>query len=176
MATKKNLKDMTVPELKELADKKGVEIPSDATKAEIIAALESAGGNGGGVEGAPERDEEAINQQSAEEIEKHLAEGSYEGFADPVVDGSKPILDVISPGNVVVAVVVDGSTVLTPETEPVEDQDHLVFVQSGRSQEWLTSAAAKRKFGQDKEGQIYYNQHGFDPAVLKPVDVVALGT
>jgi hypothetical protein len=36
-----NYEELTVPELKDLADKRGVEILSDARKAEIIAALEA---------------------------------------------------------------------------------------------------------------------------------------
>jgi hypothetical protein len=58
-----------------------------------------------------------------------------------------------------------------------KDYDHLVFVQSGRSQEWLLPEPSKRKFVQDKDGQIFYNQHGVEANdEFKPVDVVALGT
>ena len=36
-----NYEELTVPELKDLAEKRGIELLSDARKAEIIAALES---------------------------------------------------------------------------------------------------------------------------------------
>ena len=39
--TTTDYESMTVPELKELADKRGIELLSDARKAEIIAALEA---------------------------------------------------------------------------------------------------------------------------------------
>lgn len=40
-----DLADSTVPELRELADERGVELPARANKADIIAALEEAEGN-----------------------------------------------------------------------------------------------------------------------------------
>jgi hypothetical protein len=157
---------MTVPELRELADERGIDVPSSATKAEIIAALKKGNGNGGHVEA----------QEGEGPVQEEVLVDPYEDFADPVIDGTKPFIDQTTPGNVLQIIVLDGSNLRPAPEGDLEDYDHLVFVQSGRGQEFLTSAAAKRKFGQDKDGQIYYNQHGIDPAELKPVDVVALGT
>jgi hypothetical protein len=172
MSNETDYNEMTVPELRELAEERGVHVPSTATKADIIVALK---GKKGAAKGAPERDEDAVNKQAAEEIEKQATRQSYEDFADPVTDGSKPILDLTTPSNVVQVLVFDGSNILTLPPEAGPPVDHLVFVQSGRSQEWLIPEAAKRKFGQDKEGQIYYNQHGLSDE-YKPIDCVELGT
>lgn len=127
---------------------------------------------------APEVDDKAEterNKAAAKEIDAEIKQMQYEDFADPVTDGSKPILDQTTPSNVVVVLVFDGSNILTLPPEAGEPIDHVVFVQSGRSQEWLLPEPARRKFGQDKEGQIYYNQHGIGDE-LKPVDCVELGT
>lgn len=167
---------MTVPELRDLADERGIEVPSSATKAEIIAALK--GGSGKSSKDAKTDDaaEDERNKAGAQEVEAQINLAQWEDFEDPVIDGSKPVIDQTTPTNVVTILVFDGSNVPTMP-EDGKDYDHLVFVQSGRSQEFLLPEAAKRKFVQDRTGQIFYNQHGVaGDEEFKPVDIVALGT
>jgi hypothetical protein len=156
--------NLTVPELRELADERGVTVSSSATKHEIITALKKGEKGGAHVEA----------QESEGPVEETFKD-PYEGFEDPVTDGSKPIIDQMTPSNVVQVLVFDGSNALTLPEEAGPPVDHIVFVQSGRSQEWLLPDSALRKFGQDKDGQIYYNQHGMG-SEFKPVDCVELGT
>src|SRR4029077_5752651 len=181
MSNETNYNEMTVPELRELADKRGIDVPHDANKAEIISALKKgdkgakphgkdkskakepvalkkvefedmshadlkqlaaqhnvdasdaskadiiAALNEAKVEPPLRRDEDDVNQRGAKEVEESI--NAYEDFEDPVTDGSKPIIDQTTPSNVVIALVFDGSPVLTiPPVEGQEDQDHLIFV------------------------------------------------
>lgn len=164
--------DMSHAELKQLAAQHNVDA-SEGSRADLIAALQDAN-----VEPPLKRDEEDVNQRGAEEVEAQINPLRYEDFADPVIDGTKPIINHISPRDTVLIIVMDGSNLRpAPEEGDLEDYDHLVFVQSGASQEFLTSKLAKRKFVQDKEGQIFYYPHGVaETDDLKVVDVVALGT
>jgi hypothetical protein len=165
---------MTVPELRDLAEERGIDVPSSATKAEIIAALK--GGKASKDAGADDAAEDERNKAGAKEVEAQINAAAWEDFEDPVIDGSKPVIDQTTPTNVVTILVFDGSNVPTMP-EDGKDYDHLVFVQSGRSQEFLLPEPAKRKFVQDRTGQIFYNSHGVaGNDEFKPVDIVALGT
>ena len=160
--------NMTVADLKAEADSRDLDYASDAKKDELIALLKKDDKNGAkGKSGEP----------APEQQEEEPPVDPYVDFADPVIDGSKPILNHITPSDPVQVIVMDGSNLRPAPEGDLEDYDHLVFVQSGASQEFLTSENAKRKFVQDKEGQIFYYSHGVAATNdLKVVDVVALGT
>lgn len=157
---------MTVAELKEEADSRNLDYAHDAKKDELIALLKKDDKNGAKGKSVPAPEQEVVEDVPPPD--------PYEGFADPVIDGTKPIIDQVTPSNQVLVTVLDGSNVRAMPDDG-KDYDHLVFVQSGRGQEFLISEAAKRKFGQDRDGQIFYNQHGVAKE-FKPVDIVALGT
>jgi hypothetical protein len=99
----------------------------------------------------------------------------YADFEEP--DLSKAIIDQTTPSNIVQVLVVDANFVLEGEGVQAPNGDKLVFAQSGISYEWMVGNEAKRKFVQDKDGQIYYNSHGVAPNDdFKQVDIVAAGT
>ena len=199
MATKKKAKTreeyegMTVPELKDEAESRDVHVPSDAKKEDIVNLLATDEETGGMItEGLgrsagdprqkerptedPKRGKPAADTRTLDEEGNEIPPDPYENFADPVIDGSLPIIDQVTPSNVVIAIVIDGSNIRTMPEDGV-DYDHLVFVQSGRGQEFLLPEASKRKFVQDRDGQIFYNQHGVaQNDEFKSVDMVALGT
>lgn len=88
-------------------------------------------------------------------------------FADP--DPKKGILNILN-GHPVRLLVVEGRPF------PDEAPDTLIFVQSGNSSEWLTAEAAKTKFIQDVNGQVFYGVHsfGYPTSAQRQVDVLKL--